>query len=85
MAEGKLKIEKFDRADFRFWKMQIEDYLYGKDLYQTLSGTKPKEMSDADWKILDRKALSVVRLSLSRNVAFNNEGDDHRLSDGGVI
>ena len=26
--EGKVKIEKFDDADFGFWKMQIEDYLY---------------------------------------------------------
>lgn len=26
--EGKVKIEKFDGADFGFWKMQIEDYLY---------------------------------------------------------
>ena len=23
--EGKVKIEKFDGADFGFWKMQIED------------------------------------------------------------
>ena len=32
--EGKVKIEKFDGADFGFWKMHIEDYLYQKKLYQ---------------------------------------------------
>ncbi|KAE8693764.1 putative galacturonosyltransferase-like 4 [Hibiscus syriacus] len=42
--EGNVKIEKFDGADFGFWKMQIEDFL---------------------------KALGVIRLTLSRNVAFN--------------
>ncbi|VFQ78537.1 unnamed protein product [Cuscuta campestris] len=61
MADEKIKIEKFDGSDFGFWKMQIEDVLYQKDLYQTLSGEKPEKMSDADWAILDRKALGVVR------------------------
>ncbi|KAK2456788.1 hypothetical protein QL285_004126 [Trifolium repens] len=69
--EGKVKIEKFDGADFDFWKMQIEDYLYQKKLYQPLTGKKPTEMKDDEWKLLDRQALGVIRLSLSRNVAFN--------------
>ncbi|KAK2378762.1 putative mitochondrial protein [Trifolium repens] len=69
--EGKVKIEKFDGADFGFWKMQIEDYLYQKKLYQPLTGKKPTEMKDDEWKLLDRQALGVIRLSLSRNVAFN--------------
>ena len=33
--EGKVKIEKFDGADFGFWKMQIEDYLYQKKAIST--------------------------------------------------
>ncbi|VFQ63678.1 unnamed protein product [Cuscuta campestris] len=36
MADEKIKIEKFDGSDFGFWKMQIEDVLYQKDLYQTV-------------------------------------------------
>ncbi|PKI63637.1 hypothetical protein CRG98_015955 [Punica granatum] len=28
-------------------------------------------MTEAEWKVLDRKAMSVIRLSLSRNVAFH--------------
>ncbi|BBG95792.1 hypothetical protein Prudu_007647 [Prunus dulcis] len=69
--EGKMKIEKFDGADFGFWKMQIEDYLYQKKLYQPLSENKPEGMNDEDWTLLDRQALGVIRLTLSRNVAFN--------------
>ncbi|XP_021833930.1 uncharacterized protein LOC110773712 [Prunus avium] len=69
--EGKVKIEKFDGADFGFWKMQIEDYLYQKKLYQPLSENKPEGMNDEDWTLLDRQALGVIRLTLSRNVAFN--------------
>ncbi|VFQ69560.1 unnamed protein product [Cuscuta campestris] len=71
MAEdGKFRIEKFDGTDFSWWKMQIEDLLVQKDLDVVL-GDKPEKMSDVDWAGLDRKAMSVIRLSLTKNVAFN--------------
>ena len=69
--EGKIGLEKFDGTDFGFWKMQIEDYLYQKNLYQPLSGKKPDSMKEEEWNLLDRQALGVIRLTLTRNVAFN--------------
>ncbi|KAL5548495.1 hypothetical protein UlMin_003726 [Ulmus minor] len=70
--EWKVKIEKFDGVDFGFWKMQIEDYVYQKMLYQPdLLGKKPDDMKEDDWNLLDRQALEVIRLMLSRNVTFN--------------
>ncbi|KHN21247.1 Retrovirus-related Pol polyprotein from transposon TNT 1-94, partial [Glycine soja] len=71
LEEGKVKIEKFDDRDFSFWKMQIEDYLYQKKLYQPLSGVKPEDMKQEEWNLLDRQALGVIRLTLAKNVAFN--------------
>ncbi|GJW38424.1 retrovirus-related pol polyprotein from transposon TNT 1-94 [Tanacetum coccineum] len=72
MAEvGKIKIDKFDGHDFRFWKMQIKDYLYQKKLHEPLAEAKPIGMKAEDWTLLDRQALGVVRLSLARNVAYN--------------
>lgn len=62
---------KFDGAYFSFWKMQTEDYLYQKDMHEPLTGTKPVAMEDSVWTLLDRKALGVIRLTLSRNVTFN--------------
>jgi len=50
--------------------MQIGDLVVQKDLDVTL-GDKPKKMSDTKWAGLDRKAMFVIRLSLSKNVAFN--------------
>ena len=41
-------IEKFDRTDFRYWRMQIEDYLYGMKLHLPLLGEKPESMSAVD-------------------------------------
>ncbi|KAJ9548930.1 hypothetical protein OSB04_021473 [Centaurea solstitialis] len=72
MAEdGKARVEKFDGQDFGWWKMQIEDLLCQKDLDQALTGKKPEKMGDAEWAALDRKALSVIRFTLAKNVAFN--------------
>ena len=62
---------EIDGKEFEFWKMQIEDYLYQKKLHEPLSGKKPEKMEQADWDLLDRQALGVVRLTLARNVAFN--------------
>lgn len=64
------KIDKFNGTNIGFWKMQMEDYLYQKDLYQPLT-EKPKDMVEAEWKVLDRKALGAIRLTLSKSVAFN--------------
>ena len=69
-SEKESKISQFDGTNFRFWKMQIEDSLYQKDLYSPL-GDKPMEMKDSDWELLDRKALGTIRLSLSKSVAYN--------------
>ncbi|KAK2973517.1 hypothetical protein RJ640_010572 [Escallonia rubra] len=69
--EGKGKIEKFNGMNFQWWKMQVEDYLYQKDLYLPLVGEKPEAMNASEWTILDRKALATVRLSLTPQVAFN--------------
>ena len=47
MAEKARKasgIENFDGTDFTYWRLQIEDYLYGRKLHLPLLGTKPKTM-----------------------------------------
>ena len=70
--EGKTSgIEKFDGTDFGYWKMQIEDYLYGKKLHLPLSGSKPDSMEEEEWSLLDRQVLGVIRLTLTRSVAHN--------------
>ncbi|RVW99366.1 Retrovirus-related Pol polyprotein from transposon TNT 1-94 [Vitis vinifera] len=64
-------IEKFDDTDFAYWRMQIEDYLYGKKLHLPLLGTKLESMKVEEWALLDRQVLGVIRLTLSRSVAHN--------------
>ena len=74
MAEEARKasgIEKFDGTDFAYWRMQIEDYLYGRQLHLPLLGTKPEAMKAEEWALLNRQVLGVIRLTLSRFVAHN--------------
>ena len=53
--EGKVsKIEKFDGTDSGYWRMQIEDYLYGEKLHLSFLGRKPDTMKDEEWNLLDR-------------------------------
>ena len=51
--------------------MQIEDYLYQKDLHEPLLGVKPDSMIVEQWNLKDRQALGLIRLNFSKNVAFN--------------
>ncbi|RVW99369.1 Retrovirus-related Pol polyprotein from transposon TNT 1-94 [Vitis vinifera] len=64
-------IEKFDGTNFAYWRMQIEDYFYGRKLHLPLLGTKPESMKVEEWTFLDRQVLGVIRLTLSRSVAHN--------------
>ena len=53
--EGKMsEIEKFDGTDFGYWKMQIENYMYGKKLHFLLLGKKLDGMVEGEWSLLDR-------------------------------
>ncbi|TMW80598.1 hypothetical protein EJD97_017923 [Solanum chilense] len=45
--------------------------MYQKDLHEPLTGVKPESMTEEKWKLKDRQALGLIRLTLSRNVAFN--------------
>jgi len=60
--DGKFRVDKFNCQNFPLWKMQMEGYLYQKYLYLPLSGKTKKlmTMTDAEWEILDRKALEMV-------------------------
>ena len=53
--------------------MQLEDYLYQKDLWKSLKGKTKNQgsMSNDEWDLLDRKELGSIRLCLAPTVEFN--------------
>ena len=48
--EGKLRVDRFNGQNFQLWKIQMEDYLYQKDLWKPLEEKSKKQgiMSDED-------------------------------------
>jgi hypothetical protein len=73
VEDGKFRVKKFNGQNYQLWKMQMEDYLYQKDLFLPLGGIAKKTtaMKDEEWEFLDRKALGTIRLSLAMSVDFN--------------
>ena len=53
--------------------MQMEDYLYEKNLWKPLEGKNKNQgtMTNEEWEILDRKALGSIRLCLAPSITFN--------------
>ena len=73
---GKIEIDKFNGHSFELWKLKMEDLLVDKDQWIVVDpGTKPTTMSDEDWKKLDRKAKSTIRLCVSDSVLLNVSGE----------
>ena len=71
--DGKLRVDKFNGKNFQLWKMQVDDYLYQKDLWKLLEGKTKNQgsMSNDEWDLLDRKAVGRILLCLVLLVAFN--------------
>ena len=73
IEEGKFRVEKFNGQNYQLWKMQMEDYLYQKDMFLSL-GEKAKQlltMKDEEWEVLDRKTLGTIRMCLDSSMDFN--------------
>jgi len=53
--DGRFMVEKFNSQNYQLWKMQMEYYLYQRDLYLPLNRKtkKPMSMTDTKWNILD--------------------------------
>ena len=71
--EGNIRDKKFNNQSYQLWKVEMEDYLYQKDLYLPLGGKakQPAAMKDEEWEVLDRKVLGTIRLCLASSVAFD--------------
>jgi hypothetical protein len=60
--DGKFRDERFNIQNNQLWKLQMEEYLYQKDLFLPLGGKTKKStiMKDEEWEVLYRKALGMI-------------------------
>ena len=76
-SSSRVEIEKFNRHNFELWKLKMEDLLVEMEQWAAMHlGTKLTGVSTEDWKKLDRKARSTIRLCLSDSVLLNVSGED---------
>ena len=73
VEDGRFRVNKFNEKNYQLWKMQMEDYLYERDLCLPLSGNtkKPMSMTDKEWDIHNRKELGTIQMCLVASVTFN--------------
>ena len=63
---------KYDgKTDFTMWQLTVKDVLIQQGLDDALEKTKPKEMRDADWAKIQKRAASIIRLALAPDVRYN--------------
>jgi hypothetical protein len=71
-SNSKMEIKKFNGKIFELWKLNMEDILVDRDQWIAVDpGTAPTRTSADDWKKMDQKAKSTIRLCLSDSVLLN--------------
>ena len=68
-------IRKFDGTNFPIWKEQIHDVLIQKGQLEPLMDREEGMYTDGEWKKLDAKARSTIRLHLAESVYFTIVGE----------
>ena len=68
-SNSKMEIKKFNEKSFELWKLKMEDILVDRDQWIVIDlGTAPTGTSANDWKNMDWKEKSTMRLCLSNSV-----------------
>ncbi len=71
----KLRIKKFNDQNNPLWKMQMEDYLYKKDLYLPWGGNtmKPTSMKEELMQEIERQRLLHAKELVKQKEAHGRE------------
>ena len=73
----KFEVDKFDEiGNFGLWKRKVKDLLAQQGMVKALYGTKPESMEEADWKELEAKVVTVIRLCLADEVMYHVMNDE---------
>ncbi|KAG8480246.1 hypothetical protein CXB51_024797 [Gossypium anomalum] len=69
MAATRFEIEKFDgEKNFNLWQVRMMAILVQTGLKKVITGKKPENLNQIEWKELDEKALSAIHLCLANTV-----------------
>jgi hypothetical protein len=68
VSMSRLKMEKLNGTNFELWKFRMEDILEDRDLWIAVFGTKPTNMKEEEWVVLERMARNLIRIYLVDSV-----------------
>ncbi|KAG2664937.1 hypothetical protein I3760_16G105900 [Carya illinoinensis] len=70
VSNAKFEVEKFDgTSNFNMWQCEIMDVLIQQEL-DIASEEKPYDMTENDWRKLNTKAYSTIRLCLTKEQKY---------------
>ena len=68
ILSSNLGVEKFDGTNnFDVWQGEVSDLLAMQDLDASLEEEMPEDMTDAEWKKLNRQACGIIRSCLGKD------------------
>lgn len=71
MTSAKFDLVPFDgKTNFSIWQSTAKDMLVQHGLYKALLDKKPDDKKDDDWKELQAKTVSMIRLSLVPEIKY---------------
>ncbi|GJW19975.1 retrovirus-related pol polyprotein from transposon TNT 1-94 [Tanacetum coccineum] len=71
MSSQLINIEKFSgKSNFSLWRSKIRALLKQQGIWTPIAGTKPDDMTDANYKLQEEKTHSTILLCLSDEVLY---------------
>jgi hypothetical protein len=72
ISSAKFNLMKFNGSgNFGLWQRRVKNLLVQQGMMKALYGTKPEGMTDIDWKELEAKAVTTIRLCLGDDVIYH--------------
>ena len=72
ISSTKFNVVKFDGfGNFDLWQRSVKDLLVQQGMVKALYGKQPEGVNDMDWKDLETKAVTTIRLCLADDVMYH--------------
>ena len=69
VTNTKFDVEKFDGTNnFGMWQCEVQDVLFQQKLDVALEESRPEDVDEKDWTIINRLACGTIRLCLSKEL-----------------
>ena len=71
VTSTKFDVEKFDGTNnFGMWQCEVQDVVFQQELDVALEESRPEDVDEKDWAIINRLACGMIRLCLSKELKY---------------